>query len=203
MSESASLKQDTLHHMGVFVGVVGASGAGKDSVIRFARQALAGDGRFVFPRRVVTRADGSAEDSEEATHDDFLQREAEGAFVLSWRAHGLSYGIPSSVNDDIRSMRIVTVNISREVIPLVRERFKNFRIVEIVASAAVVERRLAARGRETHDDIVARIVRNAAYTNVPSDMRIHNDNALEEAGRNFIGFLLTSATSVLFSRQKA
>ncbi len=189
--------------MGIFVGVVGASGAGKDSVIRFARQALAGDGRFVFPRRVVTRAGGSAEDSEEATYDDFLQREAEGAFVLSWRAHGISYGIPSSVNDDIRSMRIVTVNISREVIPLVRERFKNFRIVEIVASVAVVERRLAARGRETHDDIVARIVRNSAYTNVPSDMRIHNDNALEEAGRNFIGFLLTSATSVLFSRQQA
>ena len=40
---------------GVFVAVVGPSGAGKDSVIDHARSVLAGDDRTHFVRRVITR----------------------------------------------------------------------------------------------------------------------------------------------------
>ena len=39
----------------MLVLVVGPSGAGKDTLINAAKAALAGDDRFVFPRRVVTR----------------------------------------------------------------------------------------------------------------------------------------------------
>ena len=49
--------------MGRLVLVVGPSGAGKDTLINRAKEALKGDPRFHFVRRVVTRAaDAAAED---------------------------------------------------------------------------------------------------------------------------------------------
>ena len=40
---------------GCFVAVVGPSGAGKDTIMDAARVALAGDTRFHFVRRIITR----------------------------------------------------------------------------------------------------------------------------------------------------
>src|SRR6478735_7400513 len=43
----------------MLIGVVGPSGAGKDTLMAGARAALAGDGRFRFLRRAITRAAGA------------------------------------------------------------------------------------------------------------------------------------------------
>ena len=47
---------------GGFVLVVGPSGAGKDTLLGLARRELAGDPRFLFARRVVTRESSTAEE---------------------------------------------------------------------------------------------------------------------------------------------
>ena len=47
---------------GGFVFVVGPSGAGKDSLIAYARGAFADNERVIFPRRVVTRPSSEFED---------------------------------------------------------------------------------------------------------------------------------------------
>ena len=97
---------------GCFVAVVGPSGAGKDTLINFARERLAGDARFVFARRVVTRpADAGSE-----VHDSFGAAEfdaalAAGAFGLNWSAHGLRYGLPIGLDDDIAAGRTVIANL--------------------------------------------------------------------------------------------
>ena len=78
---------------GTFVAVVGSSGAGKDSVMSYARERLGAD--IVIVRRVVTRdADGGSEDHDSMTLDQFVAAETEGRFALSWEAHGLRYGLP-------------------------------------------------------------------------------------------------------------
>lgn len=46
---------------GVLVLVVGPSGAGKDALLAGSRRELAGDPRFVFCRRVITRPRGVGE----------------------------------------------------------------------------------------------------------------------------------------------
>ena len=80
---------------GILVGVVGPSGAGKDTLLDAARAALSADPAFVFLRRVITRpADSGGEAHEPATRGAFLAARDEGAFALTWEAHGLFYGIP-------------------------------------------------------------------------------------------------------------
>jgi ribose 1,5-bisphosphokinase len=73
---------------GCLVLVVGPSGAGKDTLIRLARTALAGDARYVFPRRLVTRPPSADEDNAEIDEAAFAEGQAAGRFTLSWRAHG-------------------------------------------------------------------------------------------------------------------
>ena len=88
--------------------VVGPSGAGKDSIIRGAQNVFADDARFVFPRRVVTRkADVAAEDHDSVTDMAFALAVAKGDFAVWWKAHGNGYGIPVSIDDDLRVGRTV------------------------------------------------------------------------------------------------
>jgi ribose 1,5-bisphosphokinase len=94
----------------MLVLVVGPSGAGKDTLLDAAKQALADNRRFRFVRRVVTRAaDAGGEAHEAVTEAEFAKRD----FVLQWQAHGLRYGIPADAITD----GIVTVaNVSRSII---------------------------------------------------------------------------------------
>src|SRR4051794_8643592 len=99
---------------GAFVAVIGPSGAGKDTVMDSARAELADRGSaFVFPRRLITRPIGPGEDHVPVGDADFTRIERDGGFALSWRAHGLSYGVPIAVVDSVRSGDVVVMNISR------------------------------------------------------------------------------------------
>ncbi|MBN9309568.1 MAG: phosphonate metabolism protein/1,5-bisphosphokinase (PRPP-forming) PhnN, partial [Devosia sp.] len=75
---------------GALVLVVGPSGAGKDTLIGAAKTALAGDPRFTFPRRVVTRqAMVELEDHDSIDAVEFSRQKLRGAYALDWEAHGL------------------------------------------------------------------------------------------------------------------
>ena len=95
-----------MNREGAFVVVVGPSGAGKDTLLAHARTALAADPHFVFVRRVVTRPPGPFEDHDTMSETEFARREAEGAFALSWRAHGLLYGVPLATLDAVKGGKL-------------------------------------------------------------------------------------------------
>ena len=77
---------------GVLVLIVGPSGVGKDTLITGARQALDGDKRFSFVRRLVTRpTDVDLEDHISIDPVEFALGKASGRFALCWDAHGLNY----------------------------------------------------------------------------------------------------------------
>ena len=145
---------------GRLVLVVGPSGAGKDSVLRYAMARFAGDDRFVFPKRCVTReVDAAAEDHDSLDERAFDTLAAQGAFALMWEAHGHKYGVRNSIETDLEAGRIVAVNVSRTIINDASRYYQNAVVVEIAADPLIRAARLAARGREAYEDILLRTQR--------------------------------------------
>ena len=176
---------------GVFVAVVGPSGVGKDTVIDFARRHLAGDARFVFARRTITRpADAGGEDHDSLTPEAFAEAERGGAFALSWQAHGLSYGLPVTLDHAIAAGRVVVANLSRAVLAALDARYSHLVVVVISAHPEVIARRLAARGRESADEIAARLRREPTEDLPRYDaLRIENSGPPEQAGARLVAIL--------------
>lgn len=172
---------------GVLALVVGPSGAGKDTLINAARQLLAGDERVLFARRVVTRASHEASEDHDAIDPTaFEQAAAEGAFLLSWRAHGLAYAIPRAAADALQRDAVVVANVSRGSIAEAERLIERVVVLHVTAPVEVLARRIAARGREAETDIARRLARQAPLTAVRAPViEIVNAGDLEEAARVF------------------
>lgn len=171
--------------------VVGPSGAGKDTLIAGARAQLASDPDFVFPRREITRpADAGGEDHIPISLETFVQRRADGAYALAWEAHGLGYGVPAGIADDLARGRTVVVNVSRTVIPDARTRFPNLLVMNVTAPVAILAERLAARGRESADDVARRLDRSGAFVIEDAGVvNVVNDAGPEQGIERFVNAL--------------
>jgi ribose 1,5-bisphosphokinase len=160
---------------GRFVAVAGPSGAGKDTLLRFARNLLGRDPNIVFPHRVVTREPSAAEDHGVMSEADFAAAVAAGGFAFWWSAHGLNYAVDAAVDDDIRAGRTVVCNISRAVIAELRCRYADVRVVLVTAPGDVLAARLMARGRATDGPLATRLARSApAQSDLAPDVVIEN-----------------------------
>jgi ribose 1,5-bisphosphokinase len=178
---------------GVFVAVVGPSGAGKDTLIAAARDRLSTDPRFVFVRRVVTRPEGGNEDHDTLDPALFPLAVAEGAFVLHWGAHGLHYGIPARAAAVVGEGGIAIANLSRSSIGMARLVFPTLSVVSVTAPPEVLARRLAGRGRETVSDIAARLSTAAPLLSGDDVVTIDNGAELSAAVDRFVAHLQSLA----------
>jgi ribose 1,5-bisphosphokinase len=175
---------------GIFVAVAGPSGAGKDSLIAGAKAVFAQDDRIVFARRVITRPADASEPYESVTPLAFRLRAAEGGFAMWWDANGLSYGLPVSVMDELDRGRIVVANVSRDMTPIIRDRFSRTLIVHVTASAQTLATRLESRGREEASDRADRLTRALLKDQaLEADVRIENNGALSDGIEQFVAAL--------------
>ncbi|HZY69255.1 MAG TPA: phosphonate metabolism protein/1,5-bisphosphokinase (PRPP-forming) PhnN [Devosia sp.] len=173
----------------MLVLVVGPSGAGKDTLINGARAEFAKDPRFVFPRRVVTRASvAELEDHESVSREEFALRQMNGAYALSWEAHGLLYGLPASIEADVAAGHVVVVNSSRSVVPEAQEKFSGIAVISIMASPEVRAERLISRGRESAQDVAERM-RREVEVNLPDAIVVDNSEGIEAGVTRFTAAL--------------
>jgi ribose 1,5-bisphosphokinase len=172
---------------GRLVAIAGPSGAGKDTLLRFARELLIGHPTIVFPRRVVTREPSAAEDHDDLTEADFAAAVVAGGFAFWWYAHGLNYAVGAAVDDDIRAGKTVVCNVSRGVIAELRCRYADVRVVLVTAPADVLAARLAARGRGTDGPLATRLARSAPpRSDLAPDVVIENVGDVQEGGEKLI-----------------
>lgn len=176
---------------GALVLVVGPSGAGKDTLIGAAKAALSDDMRFSFPRRVVTReAMVELEDHDSIDVAEFARRKLRGAYALDWEAHGLCYGVPAAIDAAMVAGRVVVVNTSRRVIERAVEKYPYCHVLLVTARSEVRATRLSGRGRESADDVKARLAREGAP--VPPGIEpvvIDNSGSIEDGIAGFVSAL--------------
>ncbi len=176
---------------GIFVGVVGPSGAGKDTLIQLARERFAAEAGFLFPRRLVTRPPSAFEDHTELSEQEFTRGVRDGLFALHWRAHGLSYALDRAALAALEQGAVVTCNISRNSIGAAQQAFARIKIVLVTAPQTELATRLAGRGREAPADIAARLSRNAeCAARFDPDITIVNSTSPAAAADELVTFLL-------------
>jgi ribose 1,5-bisphosphokinase len=179
---------------GRVVLVVGPSGAGKDSVLKVARTRLAGDGRFYFPRRVVTRAADGSEDHASLSCEAFEVLVANGGFALHWHAHGHRYGIPAEADAAARAGRTVVFNASRQVVGPARERYTSVAVVMLDVPVEIRAARLALRNRERAEQVLARLGRVVTgFSATDVDLTVDNSGALDTAASQLVQWLQAQA----------
>jgi ribose 1,5-bisphosphokinase len=167
---------------GALVAVCGPSGAGKDSLLRRVQQMNFDADRVMFPRRIVTRPVSDFEDHDTATPENFERMLASDGFAFWWDAHGLKYGLPVSIDDDIRVGRCIVCNVSRTIIPELRNRYMRVVSVLITAPHEILAARLAARARATDGNLPERMARSTKVNgHFEADIVIDNTGSLEDA----------------------
>lgn len=173
---------------GTVIAVVGPSGVGKDSLMDLARKHFSDRADIRFVRRTITRPkDSVGEDHDAVTAEAFEALTRSGAFAVSWKAHGLGYGIPADVHDDLAAGRVVIVNGSRSALDAFSTAFPRLLVVNITARPDVLAKRLTARGRETAADIEARLKRSCEPLPPQLDtVSIDNSGELEAAGKELV-----------------
>lgn len=173
---------------GVLLYVIGASGSGKDSLMRRAREMLARDTRVVFAHRYITRPhDAGGENHVALSEHEFDARLSRNLFPLHWHSHGVRYGIGCELNHWLAKGLTTILNGSRAYLHEASRNYPELVPVLIEVSPDVLRTRLHARGRESAEEIESRLQRAREFDALQHAklVRFSNDAPLDETGPAF------------------
>lgn len=165
--------------MGRIIWLMGASGSGKDSLLAALRERERPT--LLVAHRYITRPFNAGNENHIALSDgEFVQRDAQGLFALSWQANGHRYGIGQEIDLWLEAGFNVVVNGSRAHWQQAQTRYgPRLLAVCLHVSHKVLQARLMARGRESAAQIAARLARAAQFASLPPGCRVlNNDGSL-------------------------
>lgn len=177
---------------GRLIYCMGPSGAGKDSLLDWLRARLPRPCPVHWAQRTISRAATSGGEAHESVSTaTFAALCSEHAFALHWQANGLGYGVRHAQLAPLAQGHWVLLNGSRAYLPEALVRFPDLVAVHITACPQVLRERLLSRGRETREEVEARVQRALAYTPPPhaASLEVHNDGALDDAGQRLLNTL--------------
>lgn len=163
--------------------VIGASGAGKDTLLSGLRTALPAEAPVAFAHRYITRpSDACGENHVALSPAEFALRRRRGLFALDWDSHGLSYGIGREIDQWMAAGLSVIANGSRGYLEAAMLRYPDMLPIAVTADPSILRARLEARGRETAAAIDERLARAAVFPlDHPAIVRVDNGGRVEDA----------------------
>lgn len=176
------------------VYVMGPSGAGKDSLLAYARDRI-DPNLIVFAHRYITRpANAGGENHVALSVAEFAARQSAGLFALSWESHGFMYGIGVEIDQWLRQDLTVVISGARAAWPTAMTRYRNAIGVVVNTPADVRAARLAKRGREDEAAIRARLAREIPIYALSGTLyHLDNGGLLSVAGDVFVALLRKAA----------
>jgi ribose 1,5-bisphosphokinase len=170
--------------------VMGPSGAGKDTLLRAARNLLTGE-QIGFAHRYITRAFVPGdEEFVPLTAAEFAARRAAGFFAMHWRAHGHDYGIGVEIDAWRHAGWLVVVSGSREHFNAVLANRDDIFPVLITAQPDVLATRLGTRGREDGTAAAARLARQMEVVRSRQPVTVvDNSGAVDESAAALVSCL--------------
>ena len=171
---------------GRLIYVMGPSGSGKDSLMSGLLAAYP-DAGLVVARRYITRPESAGGEAHvSVTPERFAELSEDGAFCMQWQSHGLFYGVPAAIRDDLSAGRIVLVNGSRGYLPEAEQTFPFLEPLLVDVPQSLLEERLISRGREKGLDLSERLRRGQMFQEFPEGtLHVDNSGTLEAGVRNF------------------
>lgn len=161
--------------------IVGASGAGKDTLLKSIKNNIEAN----FVTRYVTRMPDKNESNYYISKEDFLYLQKNDFFVSSWEAHSNIYGISHrSIKDGIN-----IISISRSTIKDFEKEFNDVTSIEIAIPKDMLYNRLINRGREDREAILKRIQRSEQKIEAKNLIYFDNSKPLEQSRKDFLSLL--------------
>jgi ribose 1,5-bisphosphokinase len=183
----------TSQFSGVLFLIVGNSGSGKDTLLRWAVEHWPkGLPDLLATQRYITRPSSpETEDFISVSPDEFKDMAEEGAFTLQWTSYGLYYGVPREIEDHLSEGKPVIANVSRDILEEAREKFPNVKVIFVSVPYEILEERITSRGRENDRDMESRLARAQANQELSSaDFVVENLGTPEEGGQNLLDILV-------------
>lgn len=162
--------------------VVGASGAGKDTLLKEAKKELKD---FNFIQRYITRKPDNNEQNHHISSKEFEDAKSDNFFISTWLAHGFYYGI---AKEDIKN-GVNCISVSRGAIKDFEANYENVITLHVNIPRAQLESRLIKRGRESINEIQKRLARSYKRIDAKNLVEFQNTKILGESIKDFINLL--------------
>lgn len=165
--------------------IVGASGAGKDSLLKAAKAYFTQCGDKKPKVHFIPRYIDRIPDQNEANFyiDTQSFEILQDFFISKWRANSHNYGIAKHC---LHKDGINIISISRSAIKDFEAYYENVSVIEVFVPLHILQTRLEQRGRENKAQIAKRLENANKKTYAKNLYRFENAKSIEESGREFI-----------------
>jgi ribose 1,5-bisphosphokinase len=175
--------------------LVGNSGSGKDSILAWAKEHWSCPKKeLLVAQRYITRPESpETEKFISVSVDEFEKMDKNGDFILKWISYDMHYGVKNDILADLKKGNLVVVNVSRQVIDDTRQRFPGVvKVIFVQVPIETIVKRIQDRGRETDEQVKARVQRAKENETLPgADFIVENTGTIEEGGKKLLEYLLT------------